>query len=182
MVSEELAGLARARLVLLKIVPTLTSMSAEEAASGRLAPRTTRWLLDLAAEEAALSLQEEVNRLIERDILASGRVGRGAAAAVVVEVAREFNADVVVLAARGLAGLSAFWADAITRKVAAAYPCDAVARALRKSLTPTFLTSLFRLMTSDFSFSHPRSHTKKSFCTLTSRFQPPDSRLLTPDS
>jgi nucleotide-binding universal stress UspA family protein len=121
---EELASLARARLYLLDVVPTLASMSAEQAASGRLAPRTTSHLLDLTAEEAAVFLQEEVNRLLARGILASGTVGRGAAANVLVEVAREINADLVVIAARGLAGLSAFWADAITSKVAAAYPCS----------------------------------------------------------
>jgi nucleotide-binding universal stress UspA family protein len=121
--AEEFASLARARLCLLAVVPTLASMSAEEAASGRLAPRTTRHILDLIAEQVASSLKGEVNRLIARDILASGRVGRGAPAAVLIDVAREINADLVVIATRGLAGLSAFWADAITRKVAAAYPC-----------------------------------------------------------
>lgn len=122
-ISEDMAGMARARLYLLMVVPTLASMSAEEAASGRLTPRTTRHILDLTAEEAAILLQEEVDRLTVLNILASGRVGRGAPAAVLVDVAREIDADLVVIAARGLAGLSAFWADAVTRKVASANPC-----------------------------------------------------------
>jgi nucleotide-binding universal stress UspA family protein len=121
--AEELAGLAGARLYLLSVVPTLTSMSAEQAASGRFTPHTTRHILQLTAEETAISLQQEVDRLMAREILASGRVGRGAVAAVLVAVAHEVNADLVVVAARGLAGLSAFWADAITRKVTAAHPC-----------------------------------------------------------
>jgi nucleotide-binding universal stress UspA family protein len=122
-ISEDLAELSHARLYLLMVVPTLASMSAEQAASGRLTPRATRHILDLTAEEAALFLQEEVDRLIALNILASGRVGRGAAAVVLVDVAREIDADLLVIASRGLAGLSAFWADAITRKVASAYPC-----------------------------------------------------------
>jgi nucleotide-binding universal stress UspA family protein len=122
-ISEDMAGLARARLYLLMVVPTLASMSAEQAASGRFTPRTTRHILDLTAEEAALFLQEEVDRLTALNILASGRIGRGAVGAVLAEVANEINADLVVIAARGLAGLSAFWADAVTRKVASAYPC-----------------------------------------------------------
>jgi nucleotide-binding universal stress UspA family protein len=121
---EELANLARARLYLLAVVPTLISMSAEQAASGRLVPRTTKHILDLSAEETAVFLQKEVNGLIARGIAASGRVGRGAATTVLVDFAREIDADLVVIAARGLAGLSAFWADAITAKVAAAYPCS----------------------------------------------------------
>jgi nucleotide-binding universal stress UspA family protein len=122
-ISEAVASQGRARLYLLAVVPTLTSMSAEQAASGRLTPRTTRQILDLAADEATLFLQNEVNRLIVREILASGRVARGAAAAVLIDFAREINADLVVLAVSRVAGLSAFWADAITHKVAAAYPC-----------------------------------------------------------
>jgi nucleotide-binding universal stress UspA family protein len=121
--SEELAVLAGARLYLLVVVPTFASMSAEQAATGRLTPRTTRHILDLAAEEAAISLQEEVDRLTALNIPVSGRVGRGAAAAVLVDVARQVEADLLVIAARGLAGLSAFWADTVTRKVASAYPC-----------------------------------------------------------
>jgi nucleotide-binding universal stress UspA family protein len=122
-IGEELANRARARLYLLAVVPTLASMSAEQAASGRLTPHTTRQLLEFTAEEKAFYLKEEVNRLMARDIMASGRVGRGGAAAVLVATAREIKADLVVIAARGVAGLSAFWADVITRKVAAAHPC-----------------------------------------------------------
>ena len=131
-IAEELASLARARLYLLAVVPTLTSMSAEQAASGRLAPRTTHHLLQLTAEETAVSLQKEVDRLIAREVAASGRVGRGAAASVLIETAREVGADLVVVAARGLAGLSAFWADAITRKVAAAHPCTLLLTPVRE--------------------------------------------------
>jgi nucleotide-binding universal stress UspA family protein len=122
-ISEDLAWLARARLHLLVVVPTFASMSAEQAAGGRLIPRTTRHILDLTAEEAGLFLQREVERLSALNIPVGGRVGRGAVAAVLVESAREIDADLVVIAARGLAGLSAFWADAITRKIASAYPC-----------------------------------------------------------
>jgi nucleotide-binding universal stress UspA family protein len=122
-ISENLTELARARLCLLMVVPTLASMSAEQAASGRLTPSTTRHILDLAAEEAALFLQREVDRLTALDIAVSGRVGRGAVASVLAEVAHEMNADLVVIAARGLAGLSAFWSDTVTRKVASIYPC-----------------------------------------------------------
>jgi len=117
----ELAALVGSRLHLLAVVPTLLSMKAEHAASGRLAPRATRRMLDLAAEETVACLQDEVDRLVERGIMASGRLERGDTASAVVAVAEAHAADLVILAVRGLAGLSAFWADAVTRKVAGAY-------------------------------------------------------------
>jgi nucleotide-binding universal stress UspA family protein len=120
---EELAILAQARLYLLAVVPTLTSMSAEQAVSGRFTPHTTRQILQLTAEETTIHLRKEVNRLIARDVLVSGRVGRGATAAVMVEIAHEVNADLVVIATLGLAGLNAFWADTVARKVTAARSC-----------------------------------------------------------
>jgi len=131
-IGEEMAILARARLYLLAVVPTLTSLSAEQAASGRLTPYTTRHILQLTAEETSASLQVEVDRLVAREVLASGRVGRGAAASVLIETAREVDADLVVVAARGLAGLSAFWADAITRKMVAAHACTLLLAPIRK--------------------------------------------------
>jgi hypothetical protein len=39
----------------------------------------------------------------------------------VVTLAKSVLADLVVLTSRNLAGLSAFWADDVTRKVAGAY-------------------------------------------------------------
>jgi nucleotide-binding universal stress UspA family protein len=120
-VSKELAILASARLDLLVVIPTLASMNAEQAASGRLIPSATREVLDLAAEEAVSRLQTEVNQLIELKIRASGKVERGEAASAVVKTAQEVQSDLVVIAARGLAGLSAFFAGIITSKIAGVY-------------------------------------------------------------
>ncbi|RME62409.1 MAG: universal stress protein, partial [Caldilineae bacterium] len=47
---------------------------------------------------------------------------RGDPAPVIVDLAQELGADLVVLPVRGLAGLRAFWADSIARKVAGRYP------------------------------------------------------------
>lgn len=116
-----LADLAHAHLYLLSVVPTLSSMNPEQAATGRLAPRATRHILDLAAEQAFESLKLDVEELTTRNIAATGRVERGDVAPALVKVAQEVQADLVIMAARGLAGLSAFWADAVTRKVAGLY-------------------------------------------------------------
>jgi nucleotide-binding universal stress UspA family protein len=117
----ELAKAADAHLHLLAVVPTLTSMKAEQAATGRLIPQATRQVLDLASEEAAFYLRERIQQLADRAITATGRVERGDTASAAVSVARETRSDLMIIAARGLAGLSGFWADAVTRKVAGSF-------------------------------------------------------------
>ena len=117
----ELATAAGTRLDLLWVVPTLSHVNAEQAASSRMVPQTTRHVLDLMAEEAVGFLKEEVQQLVAGGIVASGRVERGQTAAELVRVADEIDADLVIIAALGVAGMSAFWADALTRKVAGTY-------------------------------------------------------------
>lgn len=117
----EMAGLSGAELHLLTIVPTMESISAEESATGRFVPRTTRHVLQMAAEEAAGVLRTEVERLAEKGVRATGSVERGDTATVLVDTAQKVGADLVIMATRGLAGLSAFWANALARKVAALF-------------------------------------------------------------
>jgi len=117
----EMARLAGGELYLLSIVPTPASVSAEEAATGRFIPRTARHVLEMAAEEAAVALAGEIERLAAAGIKVGGRVERGEAAAVLVECARKVDADLVVMATKGPAGLGAFWANAPARKVAAQF-------------------------------------------------------------
>ena len=120
-IATEIATLSDSRLCLLSAVPTLASISAEEAASGRLIPFATRHVLDLAAEESTAWLKDAVARLVASGVKASGKVERGDSASAVVRVARSVRADLVVLTSRNKAGLSAFWADDVTRKIAGAY-------------------------------------------------------------
>ena len=117
----ELAVRSGARLHLLYVVPTLASVTPQEAASGRLAPQATRLLLRMEAEEAAVHLREEIETLRSNRIETGGRVERGDAAAAITAAAHRLDADIVVIAARGLAGLGAFLANALVPKVAASY-------------------------------------------------------------
>ena len=117
-----LASAAQAPLHLLAVVPTLQTMNAEMAASGWFMPHTTREILNLTAEEAHRHLQEWVRTCTQRGVAAEGRVERGDPAPVIVDVARQMGVDLVVLPVRGIAGLRAFWADSVARKVAGHYP------------------------------------------------------------
>ncbi len=117
----ELAERSGAELLLLGVVPTVERASGDLSPTSRLAPRTARYLRDMEAEDLAERLAGEVEKLTARRVRAGARVDRGDAAAVLARTAREIRADLVVLAVRGLAGLSAFWADAIPRKIAGSY-------------------------------------------------------------
>lgn len=117
----EVALRAHATLHLLSVVPTLASVRAEEAAKGRLAPRATSHMLDLAAEEAFEWLYDEVRSLVARGVRATGSVERGETASRVVAMAGMGAVDLVVVPTRGLSGLSALWSDDVARKVANAY-------------------------------------------------------------
>lgn len=120
-VAVQLAAASGAEIHLVAVVPTVRSMSAEEAASGRLLPGAAREMLELTAEEKTRFLREEVGKLLEIPIRAKGSLERGDTATAVVSVAKKTGADLMILAVRGLAGLSAFWANTLTRRVAGSY-------------------------------------------------------------
>ncbi len=119
--ASELAGLAKADLHLVAIIPTLESTSAEEAVIGRFIPGTTKQFLQLAAEEAGTALEGEIKRLRDEGTRAEGSVRRGDMAVELLRAARRVHADLIVVATRGLAGLGAFWADVLARKIAGLY-------------------------------------------------------------
>lgn len=118
---SQLALASGAEIRLVAVVPTVGSMSAEEAATGRLLPRAAKEVLELAAGEKALFIEEEVGKLLAVPIRAKGNLERGDTANAVISVAKKTKADLVILAVRGLAGLSAFWANTLTRRVAGSY-------------------------------------------------------------
>ena len=120
-VGAQFALASGAEIHLLTVVPTVGSMSAEEAASGRLMPGAAREILELTAVERTRFLEEEVGGLLEVPIRAEGILERGDTATAVVSAAKKIRADLVILAVRGLAGLSAFGANTLARRVAGSY-------------------------------------------------------------
>lgn len=119
---EELAMIFGARLHLLYVVPTRETVGPEEVPSGRLVPSTTRFLLDLEADDAASQMREELQVLHARGVVeASGSVERGEAVPAVVGTAISREADMIALATRGLAGLGAFWTNDMLPRIVAGY-------------------------------------------------------------
>jgi len=114
------AGLARAcnaELHLVQVVPTLPTLSGEEAASGRLLPTATSLLLDLSQEAAREQLQQHVVSLQAQGISVQAQVLRGDPAKVIVRTARKVHADAIVLGTHGKSGMEAFWSGSIAPEV-----------------------------------------------------------------
>jgi nucleotide-binding universal stress UspA family protein len=116
--AETLARAGNASLHLLTVVPTLTTLPCDQAATGMLMPMATAAILELAVQGAADYLRAVGDRLQAKGIPVLAEVHRGDPAPETVEVAERINADVLVMTTRGEAGLNAFWSDSVSRKVA----------------------------------------------------------------
>jgi nucleotide-binding universal stress UspA family protein len=117
-------GLARvtgARLELLFVVPTATTLSGTGAAAGLLLPSSTRVLLDQAARGARDHLQQHLTALVDGAagpaIPAVAHVVRGDPVHEVCAAAEQLAADLVVLATHGKAGTEAFWSGSVAAKI-----------------------------------------------------------------
>lgn len=119
---ELAAALARsvsARLHLLAVVPTLSSIGGPEAATGLLLPRSTAAVLDLARERVGAYLDERVADLAARQLEVTAEVRRGDPTRSIVGAAETWGTDIIVLATHGRTGTDAFWSGSVAPKVSA---------------------------------------------------------------
>lgn len=100
---------AGSALRLLRVVPTLETLSGAGATTGRFAPAATRASLELAVQEAAGYLEER-RRDLPAGLTADAVIRRGETAAQIAAEADEWPAELVVLATHGTIGARAFWA------------------------------------------------------------------------
>jgi nucleotide-binding universal stress UspA family protein len=117
-VAETMARAGDASIHLLIVIPTLTTLPSDQAATGLLMPMATSAILDLAVQGAADYLRSVGDQLQAKGIPVLAEVHRGDPAPETVEVAERINADLLVMTTRGKAGLDAFWSDSVSRKVA----------------------------------------------------------------
>ncbi|MCX7670909.1 MAG: universal stress protein [Anaerolineae bacterium] len=116
-VAMELARACAAELALVFVVPTLGTLSGDQAAAGRLLPGATRALLELAHQDAAQYLARHVAALQTAGLKATAVCRRGEPAATIVAAAQEAAADLIVLGTHGKAGMDAFWAGSIGPRI-----------------------------------------------------------------
>ena len=107
-----------AELHLVLVIPTLATLSGEQAVSGLLFPTTMRAVLDLSQQDAADYLEHAVARCRAEGVVAQAEVLRGDIVPVVLGFAERLNVDLIVLASHGRTGLDALLAGSIAARIA----------------------------------------------------------------
>ncbi len=107
-----------AGLHLVLVIPTLATLSGEQAVSGLLLPTTMRAILDLSQQDAADYLEQAVARCREEGVVARAEILRGDIVPTVLGLAESLNVDLIVLASHGRAGLDALLTGSVASRIA----------------------------------------------------------------
>ncbi len=127
------AAIARAfgaEIRLLTVVHTASSLNGDSSAVRTLSPLATSALLEMKGRQAAVHLQEHLDELGATSLKVRAELARGAPAAVIAASVRRHDADAIVLASHGKAGMKAFWSRSVACEV------------LRRTRKPVFLIPL----------------------------------------
>ena len=116
--AEELARAYEAELYLFSVIPTLGTLSGDEAAAGTLLPATAIALLELREENTRLDLQRHLDVLRASGLRAVAESARGDPVPIILQAAERTGADLIVLSTHRRAGASAFWARSVAPKIA----------------------------------------------------------------
>lgn len=102
---------------LLRVVPTLTTLAPTGAASAQLLPGTTVNLLDLEEDRGREYVEAQRARLQANGVDATADVVRGDAVGAIIDAARRFQADLVIVGTHGRRGMEAFWAGSVAPRL-----------------------------------------------------------------
>ena len=116
--AEELAKAYGAELNLLCVIPTLGTLSGEQAAVSNMLPATATAYLDIAEEIALEHFQGHLDAFKKAHIPATAEIARGDPALVISKTAEKNNADLILFGTHGRAGLDAFWNRSVAAAVA----------------------------------------------------------------
>jgi nucleotide-binding universal stress UspA family protein len=116
--AESLVRTYGAELDLLCVIPTLGTLSGEQAAASNMLPATATAYLDIAEEIALEHFQGHLDAYKKTDIPATAEIARGDPAAVIVKTADTIGADLILFGTHGRAGLDAFWNRSVAASVA----------------------------------------------------------------
>jgi nucleotide-binding universal stress UspA family protein len=116
-VAKILAQACQAAICLAMVVPRFASLSGQMTVTSRFLPGTVSKMLDLSVQSAEAYLKSLADMLISKGFSASAHVRRGDPSTVIFSIARQLQADVIVLATHGKSGMDAFWAGSVAHKV-----------------------------------------------------------------
>ncbi len=116
--AQSLAKAYGAELNLLCVIPTLGTLSGEQAAVSNMLPATSTAYLDIAEEIAQEHFQGHLNAFNKAHIRATAEIARGDPAPVIAKTAEKLGADLILFGTHGRAGLDAFWNRSVAASVA----------------------------------------------------------------
>lgn len=116
-VAGELAAKLTSRMTLVRVVPTITTLTGKQATVGTLLPGTTNAYLEIAEEEASEYLQKKIDVMRAKGLDCGAEILRGDVATEIITAAHRLNTDMIILGTHGKAGLSAFWAGSVAPKI-----------------------------------------------------------------
>ncbi len=116
--AEALAKAYGAELDLLCVIPTLGTLSGEQAAVSNMLPATATAYLDIAEEIALEHFQGHLNLFKTKGLPATAEIARGDPAPVIAKTAEKIAADLILFGTHGRAGLDAFWNRSVAASVA----------------------------------------------------------------
>lgn len=115
-----LAAAFQASLSLLSVIPTVGTLSGQEAATSSLLPIASQAVLDLLQEQTEDHLQQHVAALEQRGLVLSATVARGEPAQQILRFSDLNGIDLIALSTHRKAGLEAFWSKSVAPRVAEA--------------------------------------------------------------
>jgi len=116
--AESLAKAYGAELDLLCVIPTLGTLSGEQAAASNMLPATATAYLDIAEEIALEHFQGHLDGYKKTNIPATAEIARGDPAQIITKTAEKIGADLILFGTHGRAGLDAFWNRSVAASVA----------------------------------------------------------------
>jgi nucleotide-binding universal stress UspA family protein len=115
--AQDLASRLGAGLHLVMVVPTLSTVRGDRAATATLLPHATEVMLELEERDAATYLQQMADRVRTPSIQVTTEIRRGNTTTELVEETTEPEVGLVVIATHGKSGLQAIWAGSVTARV-----------------------------------------------------------------
>lgn len=113
----ELAAQINVPIHLVRVIPTMSTLSGEQAVAGTFLPSTMNAYLEISEEEVAEYLKQKLEAAEKGNVSAIAELRRGDPAQEVVKSAEEFHVDLILLGTHGKSGINAFWAGSTAPKI-----------------------------------------------------------------
>jgi nucleotide-binding universal stress UspA family protein len=115
--AAEFSRCCNALLHLLMVIPTRATLKTEAAATGKLLPGSTSLMLNMAAEDAAEYVKQQVAILLQQNIHVTATIEHGEPAKLIQKTADRIHAGLIILGTHGKGGLQAFWSESVATKI-----------------------------------------------------------------